>query len=86
MYGSPEGLAMIIGIVIFAYLFWITVVLAGYIFKGIALSRLAKNAGLPNPALAWVPIGCWGPFAAGPSSFSPGGAGGSIFSCRYWRS
>ena len=56
MYGSPEGLAMIIGIVIFAYLFWITVVLAGYIFKGIALSRLAKNAGLPNPALAWVPI------------------------------
>ena len=56
MYGSNEGFAAIIAIVVLAYLFWVAVVLVGYVLKGAALSRMVKNAGIPNAALAWVPF------------------------------
>ncbi len=56
MYGSNGGFAAIIAIVILAYLFWVAVVVVGYVLKGAALSRMAKNAGIPNAALAWVPF------------------------------
>ena len=32
--------------------------LAGYVFLGIGLSRLAKALGCPRPWLAWIPFGC----------------------------
>ena len=37
-------------------LIWAIVTLTEYILKGIALSRMAKNAGFSSPALAWVPV------------------------------
>ncbi len=56
MLGSAEGWAMIIGIFALAYLLWMAILIGGYVLKGLGLSRLAKNAGMPNPALAWVPV------------------------------
>ena len=35
---------------------WLVLTLVEYVLKGIALSQMARNAGLPNPALAWVPV------------------------------
>lgn len=60
MYGSEAGFAAIIGIFLFAYLFWLAILIGGYVLRGLALSRLAQNAGLAHPGLAWVPVaGTW---------------------------
>jgi len=56
MYGSTEGLALIVVIFFVCGFLWTAAVLGGYVLKGIALFRLAKNAGAPTPGLAWVPI------------------------------
>lgn len=60
MYGSEAGFAAIIGIFLFAWLFWLAILIGGYVLRGLALSRLAQNAGLAHPGLAWVPVaGTW---------------------------
>lgn len=56
MYGSTEGCVMLILVFLLAYLFWVAVVVGGYVLNGLALFRLARNAGLRYALLAWVPV------------------------------
>ncbi len=56
MDGIQEFFYLLLGLAGFVFLFLAAFHLTGYLLKGAALSRMAQNAGLPNPALAWVPV------------------------------
>ena len=56
MDGIKEAFYVIIGLASAILLFLASLQLAGYLLKGAALSRMARNAGIPNAALAWVPV------------------------------
>ena len=56
MYGLEEFFETMLMFLFGVLLIWAIVTLTEYILKGIALSRMAKNAGFSSPALAWVPV------------------------------
>ena len=56
MDGIKEAFYIMIGLASAVLLFLASLQLAGYLLKGAALSRMARNAGIPNAALAWVPV------------------------------
>ena len=54
---DEEMIMAVLGIVGFALIVVGLVLLIGYIFQSIALYSMAKNRGIQNPWLAWLPIG-----------------------------
>lgn len=56
MYGFEEALITIFGILILVFVVWAVSALVFHLIKGAGLARMARNAGLPNPALAWIPV------------------------------
>lgn len=49
-YGALAAVLALIGVIA------VVVAIASYVISGLALSKMAKNAGIENPWLAWVPI------------------------------
>ena len=56
MDGLEELLLTLFGVFMVVILFIVAIAIVEYVLKGIALSRMARNAGMPNPGLAWVPF------------------------------
>ena len=56
MYGFEEALITIFGILVLVFVVWAVSALVFHLIKGAGLARMARNAGLPNPALAWIPV------------------------------
>ncbi|MCI9510350.1 MAG: hypothetical protein HFF10_11525 [Angelakisella sp.] len=56
MYGMEDFFEAMLMVLLGVLLFWTIVTLTEYILKGIALSRIAQNAGFSSPGLAWVPV------------------------------
>ncbi len=56
MDGLEELLLTLFGVFMVVILFIVVIAIVEYVLKGIALSRMARNAGMPNPGLAWVPF------------------------------
>lgn len=56
MYGMEDFFEAMLMVLLGVLLFWTIVTLTEYILKGIALSRMAQNAGFSSPGLAWVPV------------------------------
>lgn len=54
--GSAVG-AGIITALVFALIILIALAVVMYIFESLAIYRIAKNRGIENPWLAWIPIG-----------------------------
>ena len=52
-----EGLAIVGAILVFVYFLIFTLAVTMYIFHSLGLYTLAKRRGIPNPGLAWVPVG-----------------------------
>lgn len=48
--------AIIFGIIAVALVIWLVFALVEYIFQGLGLYRMAANAGLSSPVLAWIPV------------------------------
>ncbi len=47
----------IVAMIIFFYLIYFAIILAVYILRAIGLYKLAKNRGINNAWLAWIPVG-----------------------------
>lgn len=56
MYEMEEFFLTLFGIIAVFLLIWLVILVVEYFLKGMALSRMARNAGLPSPGLAWVPF------------------------------
>ena len=56
MYGFEEFLETMLLVLMGFLIVLLVLTLVEYVLKGIALSQMARNVGLPNPALAWVPV------------------------------
>jgi len=57
MYERLEDTLRILAIAFIVILvLWLVTAVTAYVLNGIALYRMARNAGLPSPGLAWVPV------------------------------
>lgn len=56
MYRFEEFLLTIFGILALILAVWLGGMLVLHILKAMALRRMAENAGIPSPGLAWVPV------------------------------
>ncbi len=48
--------SIVLAIVVIIYLFLLAYLLITYIFKSISLYKIAKDRGIQNPILAWIPV------------------------------
>lgn len=56
MYGLEEFVKTLLLVLLGFVIVWLAVTLVEYVLKGLALYRMARNAGYPSPGLAWVPV------------------------------
>lgn len=51
------GYGMLFAILVIALIIFVIGLIIAYVISGLTYSKLAKKAGLPNPWLAWIPLG-----------------------------